>query len=44
MGMEGVPMVQALSVCFVAMKEVPLKTWPEEKTWLWDCLSRRCPL
>jgi hypothetical protein len=42
--MEGSLMVRALSACLVAMEEAPLKTWPEEKTWLGDYLSRRCPL
>jgi hypothetical protein len=32
MEMEGPLMVRRLSVCLAAMEEVPLKTWPEEKT------------
>jgi hypothetical protein len=44
MWIEGVLMFQALSVCPVAMKEVLLKTWPEEKRWLWDYSTRHCLL
>ena len=42
--MEGVLIIQALSVCSVAMEKVLLKTWPEEKMLSEDYLNRHCLL